>query len=576
MKLPAVFSSRAFLYGNVIALFFLANGAISRMNCQLDFSRDQRNSISDSTRQVLEKVREPVLIEAYISRDVPGQVVAMLAPHVSILRAMDRVGGDHIDLRIINPDSDQTRQQAEQRGIEGLNIDQARGVEFSSRVGYFGLFLQQGDRSAVINLYENGFIQDLEYRVLKEIKKMNRTSEISGLAFAAVPGSSSLAPPQRGQLPSKDGLYIFKRVIEEEKGEVEELALDRPVPERIRTIVLAGHPRLTELEEYHLDQFLLGGGNLLVMTNGFDFFMQPARNIPGMPGGGGSMGFASVSADENQSLNSWLGQYGILINGDVIFEPGLGLRINDPLGRTPYALPYPPWAPYTRQNGQIVSNHPALAGLSELVFPWFSTLDVRNATQTGVDFDVLVQTSAGAIRRTTGGLDFQEANEVGREPGEDYLVEPAPVAVLATGDFRSAFSAETLPVDSDGEPIDVGDFRPGQLSGRPGKLAVVSTPYLVSDLLIYGQANQFYYQINLAFLMNLLEAMEGDTDLLAARSRVQSVPRMLIEGEGWQVFWTWLHVLLLPLLAGIYGFVRLTGRHRRRGVQDVGGGDEVK
>ena len=73
--------------------------------------------------------------------------------------------------------------------------------------------------------------------------------------------------------------------------------------------------------------------------------------------------------------------------------------------------------------------------------------------------------------------------------------------------------------------------------------------------------------------------MQGDTDLVAARLRTRGVD--YIEGppswfsylvpsdKGFQVVFQWFHILLVPLILGIYGLIRLTRRNQKRGMADV-------
>ncbi|HNL70635.1 MAG TPA: gliding motility ABC transporter, partial [Leptospiraceae bacterium] len=67
-----------FIRVNTVLLFLLLNGAASSWNCRWDMSRDRVNSVTESTEKVFARQRDPVLVEAYITSDLPGELKAML------------------------------------------------------------------------------------------------------------------------------------------------------------------------------------------------------------------------------------------------------------------------------------------------------------------------------------------------------------------------------------------------------------------------------------------------------------------------------------------------------------------
>ncbi|MCB1322382.1 MAG: Gldg family protein, partial [Leptospiraceae bacterium] len=494
------------------------------------------------------------------------------------LNAIDRVGGDRVQLAIIDPDTPELRQQAEERGIRGEALEQRDDVEAKVSLLYFGVYMQLGEDSTIVELLsQRGLVTDLEYRILKEIKRLNRDSDESGIAFVEAPGSMTAYPLQRGQPPTKDNISVFQQLVTEEKGQLEQINLTRPIPSTVETVFLTGMPRLEEIEFYHLDQFLMRGGNLILMLRGVDFQLNSGGGMQQF--GGASMGFAQPAYEDLHRLNTWLGQYGILLNGNLVIEPEQGLLINDPLFRTPRPQPYMGWAGYTREDGNLVSNDPAMSGFDILVFPWTSTLDVRNAAQPNVNFETLVQTSGVALLRDSTAMDYGSINNVeGIDAGEP-VNEPRPVAVLASGKFHSAFTRDTLPgtIDEEGNPGDPpADFREGQVGDTLSKLAVIATPYMVTDLMMGDRyyipmPNFEFFRVNSAFLMNLLEQMEGDTDLIAARSRVSSPARIVLQSSILRFLFTVFHIFALPVLLAAYGMLRLVSRNRRRGVESAGG-----
>jgi ABC-2 type transport system permease protein len=136
--------TKGFIYANAVVFFFLVNAAATAFNCRWDWSRDRINSLTGSTKSVLNRMQNPVLVEAYITTDVPGELRSLLAPVVSQVEELSRIGGSRVTVRIINPDSEEKKAQAEARGIQGIPIEQQRVDEVSQRLGFFGVFIQVG------------------------------------------------------------------------------------------------------------------------------------------------------------------------------------------------------------------------------------------------------------------------------------------------------------------------------------------------------------------------------------------------------------------------------------------------
>ena len=92
-----------FILINVVLAFVLLNLVASQAYVRLDLTRDQVNSLSESSHQVFSELKQNVIVEAYISRDVPGEIQAVLDPIIAQLQQMDRVGGDRLEVRIYDP-----------------------------------------------------------------------------------------------------------------------------------------------------------------------------------------------------------------------------------------------------------------------------------------------------------------------------------------------------------------------------------------------------------------------------------------------------------------------------------------
>ena len=554
---------QSFFYANLVLLFFLLNGFCSRSACRLDLSRDQINSVSKSTARIFQSLKEPVLLEAYVSKDVTGEITSEIQPILGILYEMERVANDKLRLRVYNPNTEELRNKARERGIRGIPITQQKEIEASVRLGYFGVYLQKGEKSALIPLVDqNWFINDLEYRILREIRRFERSDKKSGVGIVQAKGAPDIYAWTRPQDQSKDNFYGFKTNLGKELGAIDDVSLEAPVPAKIQILLLMGLPQLELMEAYHLDQFLLRGGNLICMLGAFKFEMRagdPRLARLGLGGTGASLGMATVPKEELEALNAWLAKYGITLRNEILFEPKQAMPVWDFQGQFPRQILYPAWALYARKTGNIVGKHPALESIEQLVFPWFSSLDLQEAKQPGLKFQILVRSSPQAISRPSASLDYIEVQKTSQNARE-FLGRQAPLAVLASGKFKSAYpSLKDLPKGAD-RVLHLKE----QAKDTSSHLAVIGTPYMVSDILLRNQLGTSIFRLNNAFLLNLIEAVTGDSELAAARSRQRTLSTIIVKSKLLQNMISWGFSLILPLALGLWGAWRLKERNKKR------------
>jgi len=566
MDVKKIFNHKVFIYINILILFVLINGIAYSLNIKWDFSKGKVNTLSESTSRVLKKLKYPLLIEAYISRDIPGQLVAQIQPIIYLLEDIKRVGKEKIHLKIISPITEEERSLATKRGIQGIPIEEADLHKASVRMGYFGIYLQYGDKSTTISLVEQGgIVGNFEYLFLKEVKRFFQDEKtISGIGYVRGNGTLQMRRWQSRLDQDKDNLYAFKNLIEKDLGQIKEIELNGPIPETIETLILTGLPKLSSSEQFYLDQFLLRGGNLVLFLKGFDFTISPPNpQFLQLGISSGSRGFTTIP-EEVKQWNEFLSNYGLQIQERIVLEPALAVPEVDILGQYLGRYPNPSWAFYSQESDNINTEHDLTKNISYVIFPWFSDLSYDPQKQPEVKYYVLVKTTPKAILRKETSLSLKDLQFVGQKPlqeGESFSNASLPVMILAQGKFRSAFK------EIKSKEL-ASSFLEGQLANTEGKILLIGTPYLVSDIFFRNEANIEYFKVNYSFVQNLLEYLQGDTDLIAVRSKMPfiSVIQYQFPVELQKIF-AWIHTLTIPVILGIYGFIRLKNRYRKKGVE---------
>ncbi|MCB1137213.1 MAG: Gldg family protein [Leptospiraceae bacterium] len=575
-----------FIAFNAVLAFVLLNVVASRAYVQWDLTRDQVNSLSQSSYQVFDELKQNVIVEAYISGDVPGEIKAVLDPIVSQLQQMDRVGGDRLSVRIYDPTTEELKDRAVSRGITGQPVGQATMEEASVRQGYFGIYLQSGERSALLELARGGaLIENFEYVFLRKLKDLTEDPGPSGIGFYNAPGTSQTYRPRSLEEYGKDNLHWFRMLAENDMGSWKDVFSGEPVPEDVETLIVAGLPRLDSLDRYFLDQFLLRGGNLILLATPFEFRLSGGSPMAQMGLGQSRAGPARIS-EELQSFNDWISSYGIKIRPEILFEPVLAAPELDLQGQYMVEYRNPAWAVYSHQSNNLNEENPLTSDAVQIIFPWTGSLEILPDKQPQAKFTTLVESSADAIVSESHSLALEEMQDIGRSTGDEYVSSPRPMMALAEGNFFSAFKEkqkeEILAKADPASRARLQELLQNSLAvqkdGTRSRILVAPTSYMVADIFLTNESNARIFQVNLAFLSSVLESMQGDTDLVAARLRTRGVD--YIEGppswfsylipsdKGFQVVFQWFHVLLVPLIVGIYGLIRLTRRNQKRGMED--------
>ncbi len=93
------------LAASLIALNYLVDKSTVLIPSRIDMSRESIFTLDEATRATLQKAAEngrPVTIQAYVSHDVPRDFVHVKNHYLGLLRQYQRVGGSHVDLKIVD------------------------------------------------------------------------------------------------------------------------------------------------------------------------------------------------------------------------------------------------------------------------------------------------------------------------------------------------------------------------------------------------------------------------------------------------------------------------------------------
>jgi gliding-associated putative ABC transporter substrate-binding component GldG len=350
-----------------------------------------------------------------------------------------------------------------------------------------------------------------------------------------------------GMVEALNGRYELFKVPLEQAKKVEDLSSFAAV------FILGPDSTYSERELFLLDQYVMGGGNLIVAAEGTSLDLRQLA------------GAGTLALPQENSLDRLLFRYGIRVNKDLIQDLNFGVIpvMGGNFGNQEQLVPLP-W-PYYFQAGRMYS-HPITKGLDQVNFRYSSSLDTVKAD--GVKKTPLLFSSDRSrilpLPHLISLTAFQEP------PLEsEFALQNLPLAYLLEGEFTSLFKNRFVPEEFAGGSV--------KNSGK-GKV------------LVLGDASVFQSQINLSdqeplplgedplaqttyankqFLENILQYLTDPEGIIATRTKVLQIRplnkvKVAEEKQMWQLINLGIPVLFLGLMGGLIGLLRVK-RFSRKG-----------
>lgn len=484
----------------VLAVLFLALVLLSSLllrGARLDLTRNGLYTLSDGTVAILGKLEEPVNLYFYYSdqaaRDIP-QLRTYATRVRELLEEIAATSGGKVKLEVIDPlPFSEHEDRATAAGLQAVPIGSGGDNLFFGLVG-----TNSTDGEAVIPFFQPDKEAFLEYDVAKLVSGLSTDAlpvvgVLSGLAMS--PGFD----PQTGG--ASQGWMIdaeLRKLYQVERIEPGANA----IPDTVRTLVLVHPKNLSDDLLYAIDQFVLGGGHLLVFVDPNAEAEQVAQGMdPAM-----AM-FAEKSSDLPKLFAAWGVDYDpgrVLLDGRYALEiqtaPDsapvrhlglLGLRGGEGGGTALNA-------------GDVISAQLDQVNVSSA--GWF---DLKQDASSS--FEPLLQSSEAAMpvgaERLRGMTDPESLYADFSPTGQRYAL-----AGRLTGKLKTAFPGRS------------GDKHLSE-SSVPANIVLVADTDLLTDRLwvrvqqFFGQRIADAFADNGNFTINAVDNLVGSGDLISVRTR---------------------------------------------------------
>jgi len=496
-----------------VLLFALATGSHLRS----DWSDNQTSSLSASTIKVLKALDEPIQVKVYFTADLPqpyGQLQQFIRDKLDSYR--DAAAGN-MGYEMINPADDPNIEAS----LTALNIPkvQVQVVEDDRaqvRQGYLAMTIAYLDQQEVIPVVQTdaGF----EYLLTRKIKKISGKGRQT-IAVASGFGAANLSK-----------LGTLQQLLQDDYDFIDVDLAYNFVPAHVKALIVDGvDQQPSEAFRYHLDQFRMSGGGVLVL----------AANVePNL-----SMGFAVLPTDAY--ANVWLhDDLGVSVEpGLVMDQQASRITVNQQQGGFSFrsVVDFPFIANVVNINHQ----HAVTQGLESVSMPFASPLLWIDQ---GAGKSQLLHSSEWSAVQSGPPFDVDPLLDM-RQRFQGLSLRPSALLLSQEGKMESGFKA--LP---QGMVLSTGQEH--KMDTEQGRLLVSGSVALLD--------NEFIEGANSVLILNMMDWLSHDEALIELRSRGVTQRPLEPLAKAGRTFFKMLWIFGLPLLVLMLGGWRWLALHKRR------------
>ncbi len=485
----------------VFGIIVLLNILVNYFSFRLDFTEDQRYSLSNATKNILKNLKEPVTITAYFSENLPPNIEQVRNDFKDLLIEYSEISKGNVVYEFVNPNvNEQSETTAQQNGISPVMINVRERDQMKQQRAYLGAVIQCGSSKDVIPVIQPG--TSMEYALSTSIKKTT-VNDKPLIAFLQGNGEQALSAMPEVYQTLAITYGITNVTIDSANG----------IPDEYKTVVVVAPSDTVKPYVFnYLDVFLARGGRLLLAINA----------VNGNLNGGNGIAV-------NTGFSEWLKLKGVEILPEFVIDISCGnILMQQQQGmftmRTPVKFPYLPVI------GKF-ADHPIVKGLEAVLLPFASPLKI-NTNQSNIKITPIAFTS------------------------EKSGVQKPPVAYDVNKEWTTDdFTSGNLPVAAVLE---------GKLSGNNNSKIVVfgDGDFAVNG---EGEQAQQIQPDNLNLFVNAIDWLSDDTGLIELRTKgVTARPIDQTLEDSTKTLLKYFNFIFPIAVIIIYGFVRFQSKRKIR------------
>lgn len=442
-----------------IARFFLMVAIVVVINVigslkffRLDLTSENRYSLSDATKELLQSFDEIVYVKIYLEGDFPSGFQRLQRETRQMLDEF-RAYNAGIQYEFMDPagagDAKVNKDVQEQLQYKGLKyyelqVNEADGQRVQKV--FPGAIMSLGDEERPVQLLMdqlgvspeaqiNASVQNLEYALANGIRGLVQ-KEKPLIGF--LDGHGELEPPFIADFARSlsenyriDRFHLKKFKTDSTETEVSITSQQRRLNRFNAIIVAKPEKPFNDLDKFLLDQYVMTGGKILWLIDAIQADMDSLSEGPQ---------FISFPIYDRLNLSDLLFKYGARINTNIVMDV-VAAGVSD--RRKTY-----PWVYFPMVLPQV--KHPITKNLNAIKLQFPSSVDT--IISPGVKKTVLLRSSQYSnVMATPHIVKLDKLYSAPRQ--ELFQDKNVPMAVLLEGEFESAFKNRLVPKESGGEEV---------------------------------------------------------------------------------------------------------------------------
>ena len=525
----------------VLIILVLLNIVNQSFYKRLDLTNEQRYTLSETTKNTVQRIEQPLFINVYLEGDFPSEFKRL---QVETLQYLEELAAENsnIIIHFVNPDLQ--RESLIKKGMLPSQLTVEEDGKLSEAIIFPWAEIKYKNKSTIVSLLPTAIVSSQEEQLQKSVENLE-------YGFTNAMHRLLLGTQQKIALLSGNGeledIYLYSFLSEvAKKHKLAKFTLDSVAKNPKQTlkdlidfdlaIIAKPTTKFSAAEKFTLDQFITNGGKTLWMIDNVIADQDSLFN-------GGKM----LAYPRNLNLTDLLFSYGVRINTTLIKDL-YAAKIPVATGMVGNQTQFKnlEWFFHPLAGGN--PNHPITKNVLPVRFQFTNQIDTlkNNIKKT----PLLV---SSVLTQKFGTPNFIALQSIADEPiEEDYRNGNQLLAVLLEGDFNSAYRNRVHPFKT---PIYKANASGNKMiviaDGDVGKNQILKKePY---DLSRDKWTNEQFG--NKDFLLNAVDYLLDDIGLMELRNKSLQIPildkqRAFRERTYWQFINLGIPVLML-LVFGI-------------------------
>jgi gliding-associated putative ABC transporter substrate-binding component GldG len=507
--------------GIVAIILILLNIVSVRLFGRLDLTKNQLFTLSDASKNLVKSLDDRLTVKAYFTEELPAPYNNIRRSVLDQLNEYKAYSKGNLQFEFIDPSGEKGEQEAQQQGIQPVQVQVINDDKMELKRGYMGLVLMYEDKKEVIPVLQN--TSTLEYDLSSTMKRLTQKAQ-KKVAFLSGEGEATLEEMRRAH----------ELLMKQYDVQTADASKGQPITnDYAALIIVTPKQEFKEVTKYQIDQYIMRGGKVAFLLNKVDADLQQrfGRAI-------------------DLKLEDMLEQYGLRINPDLVRDSKCApISIVQQQGGFQIQSQVP--FPYIPIAGDFSRDNAMTKNLQGLVLGFVSSIDTTALAAKGLRGEILARSSKQSGRQ----------NQVFMfDPMQNYTQEMftesgIPLAAVINGKFNSFYANKPIPTDTTAGATPING--PTISSSPDSRIILVGDGDFIKDNYLGGRDN-------LTFFANIVDYLVDDAGLISIRSKDVSLPQLEQVSDGSKKLYKFGTMLLPPLAVMTFGLLRWRMRKAKR------------